>query len=327
MNILVTGGAGYIGSHMTRMLLARGHKPVVLDSMEHGFAAAVPKEAVFVEGNVSDKEKILDIFSKHAIDGVIHFAGYISVGESVENPIKYMANNLVAPTALLEAMREAKVSSLIFSSTAAVYGNPKQVPIPEDHGKEPVSPYGLSKWAFEALLGVYDRSFGVRSASLRYFNASGASLDGKYGEHHEPETHLIPIACEVALGKRPEMTVFGADYDTPDGTAVRDYIHVEDLCEAHLVVLEALREGKGSGAYNVGTGVGHSVKEVLAEVKKVSGVDFPVREVARRPGDAAVLVADSSRLKKEFGWEPKHSSLSEIVESAWGWHKNHPDGY
>lgn len=312
---------------MTRMLLAKGHKPVVLDSMEHGFAPAVPPEATFVQGNVSEKEKIVDIFSRHAIEGVIHFAGYISVGESVEQPAKYMKNNLIDPIALLEAMRETKVGALIFSSTAAVYGNPKQVPIPEDHPKEPVSPYGLSKWAFEELLRVYDRSFGVRSASLRYFNASGASLDGKHGEHHVPETHLIPIACEVALGKRPDMMVFGTDYETPDGTAVRDYIHVEDLCEAHLVVLEALKEGKGAGAYNVGTGVGHSVKEVLQEVKRVSGSDFPIREVARRPGDAAVLVADSSKLKKEFGWEPKFSALPTIVESAWGWHKSHPEGY
>lgn len=327
MNILVTGGAGYIGSHMARMLVARDHTVTILDTMEYGSSQAVPKEAKMVKGNVGDEALLTRIFSEGAISGVIHFAGYISVAESVRDPIKYMRNNLMAPITLLEAMKKANVRALIFSSTAAVYGNPTIIPIPEEHPKQPVSPYGLSKWCFEEILNVYDRSFGIKSASLRYFNASGASLDGRYGEQHDPETHLIPLACAAALGKIPEMLLYGTDYKTEDGTAVRDYIHVEDLCDAHLLVLEALMDNHASGVYNVGTGTGHSVKAVLEEVKRVSGIDFPVREVARRSGDAAVLVADSAKLMGEFGWKPKHSDLSSIVASAWKWHKSHPTGY
>jgi UDP-glucose-4-epimerase GalE len=327
MNILVTGGAGYIGSHMVRMLVARGHTVTILDTMEYGSPQAVPKEAQLVKGNVGDEEALRRIFAERAIAGVIHFAGYISVEESVRDPILYMRNNLIAPITLLEAMKKANVRALIFSSTAAVYGNPTILPIPEDHPKNPVSPYGLSKWCFEELLNVYDRSFGIKSASLRYFNASGASLDGAYGEVHNPETHLIPIACAAALDKISQMRLYGTDYKTEDGTAVRDYIHIEDLCEAHLLVLEALMKSHPSGAYNVGTGKGHSVKSVLDEVKRVSGVNFPVVESARRSGDAAVLVADSTKLMGEFGWKPKHSDLRSIVASAWKWHKSHPKGY
>ena len=327
MNILVTGGAGYIGSHMARMLVGRGHTVTILDTMEYGSSQAVPKEAKLVKGNVGDEAVLTRIFAEGAIAGVIHFAGYISVEESVKDPVKYMHNNLIAPITLLETMKKANVRALIFSSTAAVYGNPTILPIPEDHPKQPVSPYGLSKWCFEEMLSVYDRSFGIKSASLRYFNASGASLDGAYGETHDPETHLIPIACAAALGNIPEMLIYGMDYETDDGTAVRDYIHIEDLCDAHLLVLEALVGNHASGVYNVGTGKGHSVKAVLEEVKRVSGVDFPIKEVARRSGDAAVLVADSARLMGEFGWKPKHSDLATIIASAWKWHKSHPKGY
>jgi UDP-glucose 4-epimerase len=327
MNILVTGGAGYIGSHMARMLVARKHAVVILDSMEYGHREAVPREATLTPGNVNDPKLLAKIFSDHKIDGVIHFAGYISVAESVADPRKYMQNNVISPIALLEAMKKAAVNAIIFSSTAAVYGNPQKVPIPEDHPKNPVSPYGLSKWCFEELLQVYDRSFGVRSASLRYFNAAGASLDGKFGEAHDPETHLIPLACEAALGKRAEILLYGTDYKTKDGTAMRDYIHVEDLCESHLLVLEALLGGHASGAYNVGTGVGKSVREVLAQVERASGRKLPIRQAARRAGDAQELVADSSKLTAEFGWKPKHSDLKTVVETAWKWHSKHQNGY
>lgn len=326
MKILVTGGAGYIGSHMTRMLIKRGVEVVVLDTLEFGHKKAVPDGAMLVVGNVADKDIVDKIFSEQTIDGVMHFAGYLQVEESVKFPIKYMKNNVIGPVTLLEAMRMHHVNHIIFSSTAAVYGNPMTVPIPEHHPKKPVSPYGLSKWAFEELLRVYDRSYGIQSIALRYFNAAGASLDGKHGEVHNPETHLIPLACLTALGKRPSFSLFGTDYDTPDGSALRDFIHIEDLCEAHVVAFEALKNGHKTDVYNVGTGSGVSVKEVVSMIRKLSGADFPVQEADRRSGDPAVLVSDPSKLKREFGWEPKVSDISTIVESALTWHK-HEDCY
>lgn len=327
MKILVTGGAGYIGSHMTRMLHSRGHTAVVLDSMEYGHKNALPKDATLITGNVSDEALLSKIFADHHIDGVMHFAGYISVEESVKNPIRYMQNNVIRPVALLEAMRKASVTRLIFSSTAAVYGNPVVVPIPEPHPKNPVSPYGLSKWAFEELLRVYDRSYNIKSIALRYFNAAGASLDGMHGEIHVPETHLIPLACLTALGKRPSFALYGTDYKTPDGSALRDYIHVEDLCDAHMRVMDALVNGHGSDVYNIGTGTGVSVKEVVAAVRKSVGGEFLVIESKRRAGDSDVLVSDPTRIKKEFDWSPKHSDIQSIVDSAMQWHKTHPQGY
>lgn len=327
MNVLVTGGAGYIGSHMVRMLLSHKITPVVLDSMEFGHKEALPSGVTLIEGNVSDEPLITEIMQKHKISAVIHFAGYLLVEESVKNPIKYMENNVIRPIALLEAMHKTGVNQCIFSSTAAVYGTPKIVPIPEDHIKNPVSPYGLSKWCFEEMLAQYDKLAGIRSISLRYFNAAGASNDGVYGEHHATETHLIPLACQTAQGARKEMFVFGTDYPTLDGSAVRDYIHIEDLCNAHLVVLEALAHGHKGGRYNVGTGRGTSVLDVLKVVKEVSGVDFALSMAARRPGDPADLVADSSKLQNEFNWTPVNSDIRSIVSSAWKWHTLHPAGY
>lgn len=327
MNVLVTGGAGYIGSHMVRTLASKGSKAVVLDTLEFGHKSALPKEAIFVEGNVGDEALITKVIRENYIDAVIHFAGYLRVEESVKDPIKYMQNNVIRPIALLEAMRKTGVDKIIFSSTAAVYGTPKITPIPEDHPKEPVSPYGLSKWCFEEMLAQYDKMAHIRSISLRYFNAAGASGDGLTGEDHAVETHLIPLACLAALGKRKEMYMYGTDYPTADGTAVRDYIHLDDLCDAHMVTLEALAAGHATDRYNVGTGLGISVKEVLRVVKEVSGVDFVVTNASRRSGDPAELVADSSKLKKEFDWQPKVSDIRSIVSSAWNWHKSHPDGY
>ncbi len=327
MKILVTGGAGYIGSHMTRMLVSRGYDVVVLDTMEFGHKEALPDKATLVVGNVADENVVRKLFSDHTIDGVLHFAGYISVEESVKDPIKYMKNNTIGPVNLLECMRGAGVKYIIFSSTAAVYGNPMTVPIPEDHRKEPISPYGLSKWVFEELLRVYDRSYGLRSIAFRYFNAAGASLDALHGELHRPETHLIPLACAAALGMRDGFSVYGTDYDTPDGSALRDYIHVEDLCAAHILGLEALGNGHETQVYNVGTGVGISVKEVIRAVRKISGRDFSIKESGRRSGDASVLVSDPARIMKEFGWKPKYSDIDAVVKTALAWHTSHPEGY
>ncbi len=327
MKILVTGGAGYIGSHMTRMLIARGYEAVVLDSMEYGHKESLPAEAPLVVGNVADETVVKKLFSDHHIDGVMHFAGYLQVEESVRFPIKYMKNNVIGPVTLLQCMREAGVKPIIFSSTAAVYGNPLTVPISEDHRKQPVSPYGLSKWAFEELLRVYDRSYGIKSIALRYFNAAGASLDGLHGESHTPETHLISLACQAALGLRAHFSIFGTDYETPDGSALRDYIHIEDLCDAHIKVLEALISGHPSDVYNVGTGTGTSVREVVAEITRAAGHAFPVTEAGRRAGDPPILVADPAKIMKEFGWKPAHSDIGSIVTSAMKWHTSHPKGY
>jgi len=327
MKILVTGGAGYIGSHMTRMLASRGYEPIVLDTLEFGHRQALPPAVTVIQGDVGDSALIQNVFREHAIAGVLHFAGYIRVEESVRLPIKYMKNNVIAPVTLLEGMKEAGVKHIIFSSTAAVYGNPVTPLISEDHKKDPVSPYGLSKWAFEELLRVYDKSAGIKSIALRYFNAAGAALDGKNGEMHAEESHLIPLACAAALGKRKEFMIYGTDYATSDGTALRDYIHIEDLCEAHILALEALFAGHQSDVYNVGTGKGVSVQEVVDVVKDVAGHEFAVRKSDRRSGDAAVLVSDPSKLINEFGWKPKYSDIRHIVESAMQWHKNHPDGY
>lgn len=327
MNILVTGGAGYIGSNMVRMLVAHGHTPIVFDSLEYGHKAAIPSNVPLIVGNIGDKNALEAVFAKYPVDAVIHFAGYLMVEESVREPIKYMRNNVIAPVTLLSVMNDHKVDNIIFSSSAAVYGNPQKIPIPEDHPKNPTSPYGLSKWCFEELLRVFHKDTGVRGISLRYFNACGAALDGKNGEDHFPETHIIPAAIATAMGKRNEFSLYGTDYPTRDGSCLRDYIHIEDLSEAHLLALDALMNGHGTDEYNVATGQGNTNKEIVAEVKKITGADFTVRESPRRAGDPHSLVADPTKFKKEFGWEPKHSDITTVVETAWNWHKSHPNGY
>lgn len=327
MRVLVTGGAGYIGSHMARMLVTRGHRVTILDTLEYGHKEAVPEGAALVVGNVGDRKVLDGIFSASKIEAVMHFAGYLLVEESVKNPIKYFRNNLMAPLALLEAMKDHAVGRIIFSSTAAVYGNPVTVPIPETHAKQPESPYGLSKWCFEELLRVFEKNSRIRSISLRYFNAAGASLDGNHGEAHVPETHILPLAIRTALGGQKAFSLYGTNYQTRDGSCERDYIHNEDLCEAHFLALDALANGHATDIYNVATGHGATNKEVIAQVKKTTGVDFPVSEVGPRAGDPGILVADPTKIKKEFGWNPTHSDLSTIVESAWKWHKGHPEGY
>lgn len=328
MNILVTGGAGYIGSHMVRMICAATeHTAVVLDTLEHGFLEAVPKQAVFVQGSTGDRDQLKDLFERYQIDAVMHFAAYLSVEESVRDPIKYMNNNLIQPLALLETMEHFGTKYLIFSSTAAVYGFPSLVPIPEDHNKIPESPYGLSKWCMERMLAIYDRREIIRSITLRYFNACGAEMTGRYGESHEPETHIVPLAIKTALGYRKSFTLYGTDYETRDGSCERDYIHVEDLCNAHLLALDALVNGHKTDVFNVGTGKGVTNKELLAEVKKQTGVDFPVVESKRRPGDPNILVADSTRIQQDLGWKHQYSDLTTIISSALAWHTQNPNGY
>lgn len=326
MRILVTGGTGYIGSHMVRMLMARGHNILVLDSMEFGYKEAIPDQATLIQGNVGDSSAVDKALSTYGVEAVIHFAGYISVEESVRNPKKYFHNNLVAPIGLLEAMEAHRVDKLIFSSTAAVYGEPETIPIPEDHPKNPTNPYGLSKWCFEHYLAIADRHKKIRSISLRYFNAAGASLDGMHGEAHNPEIHIIPLGLAAAMEQK-EFYLYGEDYPTKDGSCVRDYIHIEDLCQAHMLALDALENGHKTAIYNVGTGTGITNKEVIAQIKKETGVDFSVVVKARRAGDPAQLVADPTRLKKEFGWSPQHSDIATIVSTAWKWHRQHPGGY
>lgn len=321
MKILVTGGAGYIGSHMTKVLLEKGHDVVVADSLERGFEQAVDSRAQFEQGDLRDKNFVSYLFSQYAIDAVIHFAAYISVGESMEKPEIYFENNIQSAVNILDAMADKGINNFIFSSTAAVYGNPESTPIPEDHTKSPTNPYGESKLMVEKILKWYHHTKNINYVALRYFNACGAALDTSSGERHDPETHLIPNAIRAALDNR-EFILYGTDYDTPDGTCIRDYIHVLDLAEAHVLALEKLQSTPGEYTYNVGTGKGYSNKEIIDVVKSVTGVDFQVKEGPRREGDPAQLIADSTKIKTETGFNPQFSDLQTIVESAWKWHKS-----
>jgi UDP-glucose 4-epimerase len=320
MKILVTGGAGYIGSFMIKRLLEEGHEVTCVDSLERGDSSRIDPKATYIQGDLGDKNILQQVFATH-FDGVIHFAGYISMGESMENPGLYFEKNTVVTLNLLEAMKTAGVRNIIFSSTAGIYGNPAQVPIPETHLANPTNPYGESKRLIEQMLVWYQKIYGISFASLRYFNAAGAALDGSLGENHKPETHIIPNILKAILTDS-EFTLFGTDYDTPDGTCVRDYIHVLDLVEAHILALNKITRQAGAYIYNVGTGKGHSNKEVLEVVKKVTGKDVKVINKSRRPGDANELIADASAIQKDLGFSPKHSDLETIIKTAWEWHKN-----
>ena len=325
MSILVVGGAGYIGSHAVRSLLAAGHDVRVFDNLSQGHAGAVPEGRLIV-GRLDDRPALEAALRGHRIDAVMHFAAFASVPESVADPARYYQNNLIGTLNLLDAMRAAGVGRIVFSSTAAVYGVPEVVPIPEDGPKEPINPYGFTKLAIERALADYARAYGLGFAVLRYFNACGASSDATIGEDHQPETHLVPIVLQVALGQRPSLSVFGTDYPTPDGTCVRDYIHVEDLADAHVRALGAIAPGKGL-TYNVGTGVGVSVRAVIEAAERVTGRSIAAVEHPRRAGDPPVLVASADRLRAELGWAPRFTAIDEIVASAWAWHSTHPNGY
>lgn len=317
--ILVVGGAGYIGSHMVRQLNLANHAVVTLDNLSTGNRRLIG-DGEFVEGDLGDPDLLNRLFSTHAIDAVMHFAAFSQVGESMHRPLKYYRNNIAETITLLDAMVRHDVKHFIFSSTAAVYGEPQSIPIAEEHPCMPTNPYGNTKLAVERMLADCATAHGLTYAALRYFNAAGADGSGEIGEMHDPETHLIPIVLQAAAGQRDCIQVFGTDYPTTDGTCIRDYVHVNDLAQAHLLALDALLEGAGSAVYNLGSSQGYSVREVIGKAEAVTGRNIPVKEAPRRAGDPAVLIASSDRIKKELGWRPVYDSLEAIIESAWNWH-------
>ena len=325
MRVLVCGGAGYIGSNMTAMLAAAGFEPVVFDNLSTGHRSAVG-QTEFIQGDLADYELLINTLKKYKIEAVMHFAALIEVGESVQMPLKYYCNNVSCTQNLLSAMEEASVEKFVFSSTAAVYGMPQKIPITEDAPKQPINPYGETKWAVEMMCHYQSQTGRLRYASLRYFNACGAGEGGCLGEDHRPESHLIPRVIQAAMGKRPHIQIYGTDYPTPDGTCIRDYIHIDDLCRAHLLALNKLDQ-RAELIYNLGNGKGFSVKEVIETVKQVSGKDFKVVEAERRPGDAPILTSDATKAKNELGWRPEWTELKKIVATAWQWHNQYPDGY
>jgi UDP-glucose-4-epimerase GalE len=325
MQILVTGGAGYIGSHAVRLFLEKGHDVWVYDNLVLGHRKSVPAERLIV-GELNETHRLDQVLVEKRIDAVVHFAAWAAVGESVHNPAKYYQNNLVTTLNLMECLRRAGVSKFVFSSTAATFGVPAQMPITEETPQQPINPYGRTKLAVEHALADYAAAYQWGFAALRYFNASGAHAGGTIGEDHDPETHLIPLVIYAAMGKRPHIEVFGTDYPTPDGTCVRDYIHVDDLASAHLLALEKLQPGRGLHC-NLGIGRGYSVREVIRTVEEVTGKKVPVKEGPRRPGDPPVLVASSDKIQRELGWLPHYTELRPIVETAWQWHSKNPKGY
>lgn len=325
MNILVTGGAGYIGSHAARWLDRAGHDVWVYDNLSQGHRGAALKGKLIV-GELADFELLRQTLVERRIEAVMHFAAFALVGESVSDPAKYYRNNVVASLTLLDAMRAADVKRIVFSSTTATYGEAKKIPITEDEPQLPINPYGFAKLVIERALADYAHAYGFGYAALRYFNASGASPDGDLGEDHTPESHLIPLVLQVALGQREKITIFGDDYPTPDGTCIRDYIHVDDLADAHVRALARLQAGQGIKV-NLGTGRGYSVREVIDACRRITGRPIEAVVGARRPGDPPELVADSSRARRELDWRPKYEDLNDIVATAWKWHSSHPQGY
>jgi UDP-glucose 4-epimerase len=310
---------------MVALLAAEGHEPIVYDNLSKGHKAAI-RDASLVLGDLADLDLLVKTLKQHRIEAVMHFAAFIEVGESVQRPLRYYHNNVCNTQTVLTAMETVGVERFVFSSTAAVYGMPDQVPITEDLTKQPINPYGETKWASERMCHWQAQTGKLRYAVLRYFNACGAGANGQLGEDHRPESHLIPLIIQASMGKRPDIKVFGTDYPTPDGTCIRDYIHIEDLCRSHLLALDRLGKEREL-IYNLGNGAGYSVRQVIDTVRKVSGRDLKVTEVARRPGDPAVLTADATKARKELGWRPRYPDLAAIVESAWTWHVNHPEGY
>jgi len=323
--VLITGGAGYIGSHAAKLVARSGRPVVVYDDLSAGHREAV-LGATFVEGDVHDVARLREAMRRHAIGAVLHFAAWLSVGESVHDPVGYYHNNVCGTLAVLEAMVRESVTRVVFSSTAAVFGEPERVPITEDHPARPINPYGQTKLVVEQALPHYARAYGLQSVALRYFNAAGADPEGELGEDHAPEIHLIPRAIEAATGGRP-LQVFGEDYPTPDGTCLRDYIHVTDLASAHLLALDALERGGASATYNLGNGQPHSVRQVIETVARVTGRDVRWEAAPRRAGDPAVLYASNARIQASLGWRPQYASLETIVETAWRWHRAHPRGF
>ncbi len=327
MHILVTGGAGYIGSHTVRALAAAGMTPVVFDNLSTGHAESVPEGVTLVKGDIHDIELVSETLKKYEIGGVIHFAASSLVGESMTDPAKYYENNVGGTLHLLMGMRKAGVNKIVFSSTAAVYGEPEKTPIEEDFPHNPTNVYGRTKLVIENMMRDFTNAYGFRYVALRYFNAAGAAFDGTIGEAHDPESHLIPIILKAAQGVRDHIAIYGTDYPTPDGTCVRDYIHVVDLAEAHVLAMKYLLRGGDSNYFNLGSENGFSVRDIIDTAKEVTGIDFKVTEEPRRPGDPAVLIASSKKCKETLGWQPAHSDTKEIIATAWKWHKSHPYGF
>ena len=327
MAILVLGGAGYIGSHTALELVKSGRDVVIADSLVTGYKKAIPEKARFYQGDIRDFEFLDNLFQQEKIDAVIHFAAYSLVGESVANPLKYYGNNLYGTKILLEAMVKNNIDKIVFSSTAATYGEPENIPILESDRTCTTNPYGETKLAVEKMFKWVAEAHGLRYVCMRYFNACGADENGIIGEAHNPESHLIPIILQVPNGKRETISIYGTDYDTPDGTCIRDYIHVTDLAQAHILAVKYLYNGGKSDIFNLGNGVDYSVREVIETARKVTGRPIPVTETSRRAGDPARLVASSEKAKRILGWKPVHNCLEEIIASAWNWHKKHPNGY
>ena len=327
MRLLVLGGAGYIGSHTAVELLESGHDVVIVDSLVTGYEAAVPEGAIFYQGDIRDYDFLNSLFKKEAIDAVIHFAAFSLVGESVTDPLKYYENNLYGTKVLLKAMIDNGVNKIVFSSTAATYGEPENIPILEDDRTCPTNPYGETKLAMEKMMKWSANAYGLKYVSLRYFNACGAHKNAKIGEAHNPESHLIPLVLQVPNGKRESVSIYGTDYDTPDGTCIRDYIHVTDLAKAHILAVEYLMKGGESNVFNLGNCVGYSVREVIETARKVTGHPIPAVEIPRRAGDPARLVASGVKAKEILGWKPEITELEDIIRSAWAWHSSHPNGY
>lgn len=327
MSVLVCGGAGYIGSHCVYHLIEEGEDVIIVDNLQTGHLNAIHKNAKFYKGDIRDKEFLTEVFEKENIEEIIHFAADLLVGESMLNPLKYYNNNVYGTQVLLEIMKDFGVKKIVFSSTAATYGMPDNVPIVETDKTEPINPYGETKLAMEKMFKWSDIAYGIKYISLRYFNVAGAYYSGDIGEDHDPETHLIPLILQVPLGKREKIYIFGDDYETDDGTCVRDYIHVSDLISAHILALKKLRAGGESNIYNLGNGEGFSVKEIIDAAREVTGHSIPAQIDDRRPGDPAKLIASSQKARNDIGWEPKYTNIKDIISSAWNWHQKHPEGY
>ncbi|MFP4069253.1 MAG: UDP-glucose 4-epimerase GalE [Verrucomicrobiota bacterium] len=327
MKVLVVGGAGYIGSHCVRQLQAAGHEPVVLDNLVFGHRQAVAAGVPFYDCDLGDRETVGRILEGEAIELVMHFAAFAYVGESVTEPRKYYENNFVATLRLLEAMLDHGVKQFVFSSTCATYGEPQSLPIVETLPQAPINPYGQTKLDVENCLKAFAHAYGLSFAAFRYFNAAGAAEDGSIGEDHDPETHLIPLVIDAATGRRANIKIFGTDYDTPDGTCLRDYVHVDDLSRAHIAVFDKLKEPGAGYFYNLGTGTPNSVREIIDAVEAVTGLKVPVVEAGRRAGDPPALYADSSKAQAELGWKIRFPDVKDIIETAWRWHRGHPDGF
>lgn len=327
MTIAVLGGAGYIGSHAVKQLIDKGYDVIVIDNLLTGHKEAVHKAARFYHGDIRDKAFMREVFTREKIEGVVHFAASSLVGESVENPLKYFNNNVYGTQITLEVMKEFGVTHIVFSSTAATYGEPEETPIVETTPTQPKNPYGESKLMMEKMMHWCDAAYGIKYVALRYFNVAGASLDTTIGEDHTPETHLVPIILQTALGQREKITIFGDDYDTPDGTCIRDYVHVVDLCEAHILALEYLQQTNESNVFNLGSSEGFSVKQMVEEAKRVTGKDIPSEIGPRRAGDPSILVASSEKAVSVLGWRPQYTNVDTIFDTAWKWHQSHPAGY